>query len=337
MVIQSLIDKIHAVVDSHRIETGVYARYLWQDAEGSRKMGVNEYGCADAANILYSIGDFPRDPEERKLWVTALQNMQNPETGMFHEETHHPIHTTAHCLAALELFDAQPLYPLKTLSAYLDREKMFSLLDSLNWEHSPWNNSHQGAGLYAALAITRMTDPEWENAYFGWLKDRCDPATAMGLKDRRGTAPLNHQLNGWFHYLFNHEYARRPFPYPEALIDTCIDLYKNDGLNDAIDCVPRRMFGSEVGFMEIDWIFAMNRTSRQTPHRFAEVKELLWDHAQKFIAFLNGLYIERDDAFNDLHMLFGAVCALAELQLALPGKIETTVPLKNVLDRRPFI
>ena len=40
---------------------------------------------------------------------------------------------------------------------------------------------------------------------------------------------------------------------------------------------------------------------------------------------------------NDLHMLFGAVCAVSELQLALPGEIESTVPLKNVLDRRPFV
>ena len=43
------------------------------------------------------------------------------------------------------------------------------------------------------------------------------------------------------------------------------------------------------------------------------------------------------DGLNDLHGLFGAVCALAELQLALPGEVESTVPLKSVLDRRPFI
>ena len=52
---------------------------------------------------------------------------------------------------------------------------------------------------------------------------------------------------------------------------------------------------------------------------------------------LDTLDEETDEGLNDLHMLFGAVCAIVELQLALPGKIETTVPLKNVLDRRPFI
>ena len=89
--------------------------------------------------------------------------------------------------------------------------------------------------------------------------------------------------------------------------------------------------------MEIDWVFAMNRASRQTPHRFAEVKDLLWDMAQEFLPWLMSLDESSHDMFNDLHMLFGAVCAAAELQLALPGLIRTDVPLKNVLDRRPFI
>lgn len=329
MNIQPLIDKIYGIVESHKLETGVYARYLWQNEQGDRKMGVNEYGCADAANILYSIGRFPQDPEERKCWVAAMQKMQDPQTGLFHEDTHHPIHTTAHCIAALELFDALPLYPLTELKQYLDTDKLFPFLSSLNWEHSPWNNSHQGAGLFAAMTITRTSTPAWEKAYFGWLRDNCDPATGMGLKGRHGTAPLCHQLYGWFHYLFNHEYAHQPIPHVEALIDTCIDLYKQNNLTDK--------FAREVSFMEIDWIFAMNRASRQSPHRFHEIKELLWDHAQKLIAYMESLDDKTHDQMNDLHSLFGGVCALCELQQALPGKIETDVPLKLVLDRRPFI
>jgi hypothetical protein len=52
---------------------------------------------------------------------------------------------------------------------------------------------------------------------------------------------------------------------------------------------------------------------------------------------MNGIDYENDEEFNDLHMLFGAVCCLAELQMALPGKILTSKPLRLVLDRRPFI
>jgi hypothetical protein len=58
---------------------------------------------------------------------------------------------------------------------------------------------------------------------------------------------------------------------------------------------------------------------------------------ESYIAYLDGLDWEKDEEFNDLHCLFGAVCAIAELQKALPGTLETTVPLKLVLDRRPFI
>ena len=50
------------------------------------------------------------------------------------------------------------------------------------------------------------------------------------------------------------------------------------------------------------------------------------------------LDLDHDDArLNDLHMLFGALCCLAELQQALPGRLGTGRPLKLVPDRRPFI
>lgn len=323
------VEQVRRTVESHRLSEGVYCRWLWQNEANDRELGANEYGCADAANLLYTIGDFPKDPLKRAEWVNALQGMQNPETGLFTEKTHHPIHTTAHCTAALELFDALPQYPLHNLEPYRDHDAMRGLLASLNWEGNPWPQSHQGAGLYASFVITRMADAAWQDAYFQWLSDNADPVTGLGLKDRRGNAPLAHQLYGWFHYFFNHEHAHRPIPYPEQLIDSCIDLYQNRQLSP--------VFSREVGFMEIDWIFAMNRASRQTTHRFEEVKALLWDMAQDFLPWLMSLDETTHDGFNDLHMLFGAACAAAELQIALPGKIRTDVPLKNVLDRRPFI
>ena len=65
--------------------------------------------------------------------------------------------------------------------------------------------------------------------------------------------------------------------------------------------------------------------------------ELLRDCAGRFVSYLASVDETRDEGMNDLHSLFGAVCALAELQLALPGELRSSVPLRNVLDRRPFI
>ena len=61
------------------------------------------------------------------------------------------------------------------------------------------------------------------------------------------------------------------------------------------------------------------------------------DFAEFYINNLNNIDYKHDDRWNDLHMLFGTCCALAELQAALPGEIITDYPLRLVLDRRPFI
>lgn len=328
MNIDRLIDRIYDTVQSHRLEEGRYCRWLWQDEKGSRELGINEYGCADAANILYTIGRFERDPEKRACWVKAMQDMQDPETGMFTEATHHTIHTTAHVVAALELFDALPKYPLTDLMPYRTKEGLYEKLESLGWERDPWSQSHQGAGLFAALVITREVDGEWIKWYFDWLREKCDPAIGMSYGGRLGNAPMNHHLNGWFHYLFNHNYSRMPFPHPERLIDSCLMMYKNNALG--------ANFGKACEFAEIDWVFAVHRSMMQTTYRHQECKDALRDFAKKYIANLEALD-GREESLNDLHKLFGAVCCLAELQLALPGEVTSTVPLKIVLDRRPFI
>lgn len=328
--IDRIIENAYKVVCSHKLADGSYCRWLWQNEEGSRKMGENEYGCADAANILYTIGRFPREPCERSEFVRRMQLMQDPKTGLFYEGTHHTIHTTAHCIAALELFDAQPLYPLTGLKQYLDYDKLHEFLWNLDWDNTPWPQSHQGAGLYASMVITRTCDKAWQNEYFSWLREHADPVWGLGLNGRKNPEkPMAHQLYGWFHYFFNHEFAHMPIPYPEKLINTCIDMYKNKQLSP--------VYSHEIGFMEIDWIFAVNRASRLTTYRHDEIKALLLDNAKEFLAYLESLDPDTDEGMNDLHMLFGAMCAVAELQIALPGEITSEYPLKNVLDRRPFI
>lgn len=328
--LDSLIEKIYAVVERHYLGGGAYARYLWQDDAGSRKMGINEYGCADAMNILYSIGRFPRG-ERRAEALGALLDLQDRETGLFTEETHHYIHTTAHCTAAIELFDEMPRYPVVAMQRCFTKEGIKELLDSLNWCGNPWPQSHQGAGAYVVGVLTDSVDLEWQDYYFKLITDATDEKWGMsraGTVDG-GTAPACHHLYGWFHYMFNMEYAKRPLKYPERLIDSCIKMYDENMLG--------KTFGRWIGFCEIDWVYALNRAIRQTPHRHREAKERLYDFAVKFVEYLGSLDFENDDGVNDLHMLFGTVCALAELQTALPGKVVSTRPLRLVLDRRPFI
>ncbi len=328
--IDNLIARVEKTVNSHYLGNGAYARYLWQNAEGTRKMGINEYGCADAMNILYTIGRFPTG-EERKCCCEALKGMQNADTGLFEEATHHFIHTTAHCIAALELFDEKPKYQPKAMMKYFDKEGILELYNSIRWTEAPWRDSHEVAGAYVVGVLTGNVDLEWQNYYFSLLYDNTDRELGMSREGYidENKIPLYHHLNGWFHYMFNMQYAKRPLKYPERLIDTCIRMYDKELLGSN--------FIAGIGFAQVDWVYALNRATRESPHRFYEAKERLRDFAEKYMDYLEALDFEAHEGINDLHCLFGAVCCVAELQAALPGEYISTLPLRLVLDRRPFI
>ena len=75
-----IIPKIQKVIDTHKLADGSYGRFLG-DTE------PNPYGCADAANILYSIGNFPQDPAERAASCVdgAIRGSSCKRNGRFPE------------------------------------------------------------------------------------------------------------------------------------------------------------------------------------------------------------------------------------------------------------
>ena len=332
--LRHFVDQVEAIVRGHQLDTpGSFRRWNESPNHPGRPGGVNPYGCADAANLLYTIDRFPREAGERTGFTNALRALQSADTGLFHEETHHPIHTTAHCLAALELFDAGPAVPLRGLADLREPDAMRSFLAGLDWRGDPWRASHRGAGLYAALVIAGEAGLDWQDAYFAWLWDNTDPAT--GLLAGRDLQPVAHgdtlsmvpHMAGTFHYLFNMQYARRPSRFPEKLVDTCLAMLA-DG---------RFPLGESIGFAEIDWIYCTSRSLRQCGHRLPEANAAIERLGHRLASFVLSLDPATDDALNDLHGLFGTMCAFAELQQARPGFVRTTRPLRLVLDRRPFI
>ena len=328
--ITPIIDKIANVVANHKLAPGCYKRFPEDDFP-------NPYGCADAANILYTIGKLPREDSEREAFVRTLRDMQDPITGLFIEKpsdptkfVHNPVHTTAHCMAALELFDKAPLHRAKELEKYLQYDNMCELFESFDWRTTPGTPAHIGAGLYAALNLGGSDCREFNKNYFRWLWDNTDPDTGMirlGCQD--GQMLIWHHMAVTFHFLFNMEHAHIPIRYPDKLIDACIDMYRNESMET---------FGKTAKFVEMDWVYCLTRCMQQTPHRHDEIIEVLEDFAEMYIHehWLTADY-DTNRNINDMHELFGGVCALAELQRALRGKLYSDIPLKLVLDRRPFI
>ena len=335
--IDDLVEAAFAVIRRCELEgLGRYKRYgVAVDRPDAET--VNPYGVADAANLLYTLNSMPREEATRRGFVDTLSAMQNAETGLFNEETHHPYHTTAHCIAAMELFEARPARPLDAMMPDATPDAIVRDLERLKWVGSPWSQSHIGAGVYVSLKLSRQLDAKaervWEDAYFGWLLTEFDEGTGMLRKgclpgQAEGSRPMYEHMAGTFHYLFNLQSARLPLPYPDAMIDTCLTMHADGSIEGRI---------CEVGFLMIDWVYCLTRARRQCGHRFEEVQAALTEAAERYVGVLRGLDHAADPAFNDLHRLFGAFTALAEMQVALPGVIRTRRPLRNVLDRRPFI
>jgi len=352
--LQPIVDATVEVLAKAQLATGQYARWV-NEARITRQSEplLNPYGCAGAANILYSIGAFPRGLDERELWITTLQNMQDPETGLFYEVAtpnftsifadlnawkafseagvHHPYHVTAHCIAALQLFDARPLYKIRSLDFLAPEGALEDFLNNLPWAAQPWNASHQCAGVFAARVISGEASADWQERYFAWLEDELDEKTGFwkrGCIDHSKPESFFPYLAGTFHYLFNYEHSRRPFRYPQALIDSCLAIYQENLWSS---------LGKSMGFSEIDWVYCLNRAVRQSGYRFDEVQSTLKEFSLEYTGFLLQRIKGSSGFCDDVHALLGVISALAELQVALPGFLKTRTPLCLVLDRRPFI
>lgn len=332
--LQPIVKAALAAVDSAKLGPGRYSRFL--GSQRARRAGgadLNPYGCAAAACVLYTTGNFPRDADERAASIATMQANQSPETGMFSEPSHNAYHSTAYVPAALELFDAAPLHPLRGLHPLLETGGIEKLLDGLDWLKKPWGQAHLGAGSFAALHIAREAPMAWQDRYFAWLWAEQDPRTGLWRKGcqppdgGKDAAPFFDHLASSFHYLFNHVVAHRPIRYPEAMIDSALRVRRENLYS----------LGKGPGFSEIDWIYCLTRPLRQCGHRFAEVQAEVQTFAREYATNLLAHVAKNRVPFEDLHALNGTMSAFAELQQAVPGLLRTERPLKLILDRRPFI
>ncbi len=327
--LRPFVAEIKKIVERHYLgEPGKYAQWITQNAQNTRNLGATPYGCANAVNILYTIGALPVDVQERQGFVKVLQEFQNAETGLFTNPGNFETHTTAFVSGALNLLDAVPLYQATGFEVYSTKEGLFSFMNQIDWARNPWLGAHLGAGIYGSMLLTGTAGDEWEDYYFEWLDENADAATGLWKKDALEGAEPFHYLASTFHYVFNYEYAKRALPYPKELLNTCIKAYQ-DGV-----CMD---FSKSVGWPDIDFTYMLARVQRRAGIKYEETQTILKEIADGLITQLLAMDAEQSETLNDLNTLFAIVCALAVLQDALPGYIRTSKPLKLVLDKRPFL
>jgi len=287
------------------------------------------YGVADMACILYTLGALKPTEKERGEWAAAFQSFQNPDTGWLVEKspTHNPLHNTAFALAAMQLLDLTPQYPVKMGAEYAAPR---AFLNTLDWRTAVYTDSHKGAGVGSIYALApALGTPKWFADYFAACDELFDQNNGLMGKDKPPGGDSD-QIGGTFHYSFLYQNFNRHMPYPERRIDSVIRLQLPDGY---------WMTTSHL-WMTLDAIYLMTRTLRYCPHRFDDVRNVV----------LRVMGILMRDVFSAegrkqtftgrlaVHSVTAAISIAAEAQQFLGAKeVITERPLKLVLDRRPFI
>lgn len=286
---------------------------------------------AAAVNILYILGTFPALSGERDKWIAALRNPQDKDTGLIHHHGQPDPLATAACAAALDCFDVRLSHTPHTLMPYADPVELPLLLDKLPWADDPRHAGEFSAAVFTTLTLTDEASHHWEDAWFHWFNRAFDEHTGLLREGAVTPAVLLEQYTLWPHLaglypvLTTYTHARLPHPYPWRLIDTLLDMLETNWTLFSRDLHPR----------ELPLIFALSRSLRITPHRQEEALQTLRRFAHRWLRFLK----EQAQAghFHDLLHTARHLCAIAELQQILPGYLRTRRPLRQVLNRRPFL
>lgn len=293
------------------------------------KTTVELYGVSDMACILYSIGALRPTERERAEWAEAFQSLQNPDTGWLLEKepSHTPLHNTAFALGAMELLNLTPKLPVKMGPEYADPA---AFLETLDWKTAVYTESHKGVGFAAIHALVpELRTAAWFQKYFAKCDSLFDPHNGLMGRDKPATGDSD-QIGGTFHYSFMYTNFNRFMPYPEQRIDTVLRLQQPDGFWRPDSHL----------WMTLDAVYLMTRTLRYTTHRFDDVRDCV---RRVMAVMMEEIYSPagRKKSFTGrltVHSVTAAINFAAEAQQFLGAQeVITDLPLRLVLDRRPFI
>lgn len=293
--------------------------------------GPDLQASAAAVNLLYMMDILPGRNHERQEWVEYLQSGQDPETGLYPAGAEGSLPLTAACAAALYCFDCAPPHPPTDLMAFAESGALPDFFSGLEWCAEPEKSARKLGALFTILVLGGQVGPEWEERFFRWIDTEADEHT--GLLRKQCLAPVELDghwtllpyLNAHLYPLAACQYARHPHPLPWRLVDTALEVME----------FHRELFFQRKGHRHLPWVMILSRSLRRTAHRHEEAMQQL----QRFLpAYLDYLRDQtRSESHTRLVRLQWDLSTLAELQMVLPGQLKTRRPLRQILDRHPFL
>ncbi len=263
-------------------------------------------------------------------WTETLQSFQVKENGMF-GDGHENLPLSAACTAALHCFGQKAAHPVEGLHDLLDLSNLTTFLQNLEWCKDPEGSAREAAAVYSILVLNRKANSQWRESFTRWIHNETDPHT--GLLRQGCIAPI--EVDGqWtllpylcaiFYPVALGNYGNQPLCLPWRLIDTALEVME----------FHRELFFKRRGHRHLPWVFCLSRSMRQTAHRHEEVRQTLIRFVPDYLEYLEAQI--SDGYFQGPRQIQWDLAALAELQHALPGYLQSDHPLRQILDRHPFL
>lgn len=273
----------------------------------------NIYSSVYACLILFMYGDLDKQDEQfKKGWAEYFDSFQDPETGMFYDQTIRSEyydnsdwwgarHLCPHIISAYTSLGYKPKYDFKWLAPYYNTEKLIELLDSVNWNSAiPDENDIDNKIMNIGTAL------QYQRDFFA------DEKAAMSVKYMEDYL-INHRnqntgLWGKYNTKDPEELPRMiQFSYHllRILMYDNIDLNKKETIIDLI-LLSQNIYGgfgrklNSSACEDIDAIDLLLYFSRQTTYRASDI----FKAAQHTLIFVlsnqnndGGFVFRRDEAF----------------------------------------
>lgn len=274
------------------------------------------YATCDVAILRTIMGEDLKQSltaQQREEWISYINTFAQKD-GVYLGGRHTKQHRNGMVTGALGVLGGKQPYPVQFYEDFNTPEKVGPWLEQIDWTRL-WESSHLFWGGMHCYSMSRTCTDAWRDAVFTWLDANLDPDTGWWRKGEEHI-DTNQPLGGGAHIWPIYQHHHRSFPYPEAVIDSILDLQKEDG--------SWLSFGS---YLDLDALYGLTYMRSLAPnHRADDLHRAVHSYGdlavEKFAPYL--------DRHPDTHHLLGTVGGLGLLNQLLPERFYDVVQWTDI-------
>ncbi len=296
------------------------------------------YSACDVALIMAIMGENPLETlaiADRAEWISHINSFASPgdpPDGSYTDRMgQSALHANGMVIGALGVLGGKMANPVHLYTAFERTDTVGPWLDSLDW-HCAWPQSHAFWGGIHCFSMSGHASEEWLSSVFGWLETNIDRKTGWW---RVGTlhSDRNQGLGAAAHLFPLYEHHERPFPEPERVIDSVLEMQLQEGC--WLEEIHRPAPVHVMNYLELDALYALVLMQKYAPgYRWDDVLESARRYGDVAQAYYRN---HRAELFSlHPHYVLAAVGTFGLLQQLLPDEYVDNRAWTDIFSDRRF-